>query len=225
MKILGVDTSTKFLILFAYDNGRIAEYNLELGRQHSSLLAPAIKRVIEASGWKPREINYFACGLGPGSFTGLRIGVAAIKGLAFGLNKPVLGVSTLDILALNADNDGIIIPAVDAKRNLLYCAVYKKHNREVKKISPYMLLSAQEFIKKAPKKSVILGDALAVYKEEFLRGIRGAGFLDKDYWFPRGRNIIYWALKQIEKKKINNSFKIKPIYLYPKECQIRAKNE
>lgn len=221
MRILGVDTTTRFLCLAAYDNGWVYEYNLELGRKHSQLITLSIKRVLEALNWKPEDIDYFACGLGPGSFTGLRIGIATVKGLAWSLNKPVLGIPTLDILAKNAVQDGVIVPAVDAKRGLIYCALYRAAKGGLKKISPYMLLSLGAFLKKIRPGSIILGDAVGLYKQQILRGIKGANILDKDYWYPAGRNIVYLALRQIEQGKISNAFKIKPIYLYPKECQIK----
>ncbi len=221
MKVLGIDTSTKFLCLSAYDNGRISEYTLELDRKHSKLLIVTIKRVIEALNWNISDVDYFACGIGPGSFTGVRIGVTAIKGLSFCLKKPVLGISTLDILAKNTSRPGVIIPAIDAKRNLIYCSIYRNSNGVLKRLCPYMLLPKDSFLKKVKFNSIILGDAIALYKEDFLKGIKGVTILDKDYWYPKGRNILYFALQQIKEKKVNNAFNIKPIYLYPKECQIK----
>ncbi len=223
MKILGIDTSTKFLCLSFYDNGRICEYNLELDRKHSKLLLLTIEKAIKAFNWDIADIDYFACGIGPGSFTGVRIGITSIKGLSFCLGKPVLGVSTLDILAKNADRDGLIVPAIDAKRNLIYCSIYRNLKGSLKRILAYKLLSLDDFLKQVKPNSIILGDAVALYKGQFLSKIKGVSILDKDYWYPKGRNIIYLALRQIEEKKINNAFDIKPIYLYPKECQIRAK--
>jgi tRNA threonylcarbamoyl adenosine modification protein YeaZ len=99
MRILGIDTSTKFLCLGIYDNGKMYEYNLEVGRKLSSLLAVDIKRTLDAAGLRINEINYFACGLGPGSFTGMRTGISTIKGLSWVNKKPIIGISTLDILA------------------------------------------------------------------------------------------------------------------------------
>lgn len=221
MKILGIDTSTKFLCIGAYDDGNTCEYNMDLGRLHSRLIMVAVKRVIESMKWDLEDIDYFACGLGPGSFTGLRIGIAAIKGLAFSLNKPVLGFSSLDILAENIDMDGPVVPAIDAKRNLIYCGIYRNKQDELKRVSSYMLISIDEFIKKLPRGSIILGDAVSLYKNRILAGVQKAAILDEDFWYPRAGNIISLALKQIEGKKISNAFDIKPIYLYPKECQIK----
>lgn len=229
MKILGIDTTTKFLSLGIYDQGKLYEYNLEAGRRLSSLLTQTIKRLLDTLGWQPCDIDYFACGLGPGSFTGMRIGIAAMKGLAWSLNKPLLGISTLDILAKDINTglsylDNIpsyIIPIIDAKRGLVYCSIYRIKNATLKRLSPFMLLAKEEFLKKTKKDSIILGDAVSLYKEDILRYIKGVIILDKDYWYPKGHNIIALALERIKEKKFSKSFDIQPIYLYPKECQIR----
>lgn len=223
MKILGIDTTTKFLCLGIYDNGKIYGYNLELGRKHSALLIPTIKRVIDTLGWRLADIDYFACGLGPGSFTGIRVGLATIKGLSFALKKPIIGISTLDILAKSAgETDKPIVTIIDAKRNLIYGSIYKIKNGSLKRLTPYLLLPLNEFFKKIPKNTLILGDAVGLYKEKLLENLKGGSILDSDYWYPKAHQLIALALERIKQKRLSNSFNIKPIYLYPKECQIRA---
>lgn len=224
MKILGIDTSTKFLCLGIYNNNKIYEYNLDLGRRLSSLITPTIKRVLEALGWKINDIDYFACGLGPGSFTGMRVGIATVKGFAFSLNKPVVGISTLDILARNAAVIGAyVIPVVDAKRNLVYCSVYRNKFGKSERIKPYMLLTIDEFFRKIKIKgnAIVLGDAAGLYRQKILMQMKNVTVLDKDYWYPNGRSIIDLARERINSKKVKSPSEIKPLYLYPKECQIR----
>ena len=221
MKILGVDTTTKFLCLGIYDDGKVYEYNLEVGRRLSVLLIQTIKRVVDALGWRTGDIDYFACGLGPGSFTGIRVGLATIKGLSWAANKPVIGIPSLDILARNVrESDNPIVPIIDAKRNLIYCSIYKIKNGTLKRIAPYLLLSEDAFFRKSAKNALILGDGLTLYKEKILRNIKGATILDSGYWYPKAHNIIGLSLERIKAKKLDNPFDIKPIYLYPKECQI-----
>ncbi|MDP2938445.1 MAG: tRNA (adenosine(37)-N6)-threonylcarbamoyltransferase complex dimerization subunit type 1 TsaB [Candidatus Omnitrophota bacterium] len=224
MKILGIDTTTRFLCLGIYNDTKIYEYNLDLGRRLSSLITVTIKRVLDALGWQINDIDYFACGLGPGSFTGLRVGIATVKGFAFSLNKPVAGISTLDILARNAGIAGAyVIPVVDAKRNLIYCSIYRKRNGKLTRIKPYMLLTIDELLRqiKIKDNTVILGDALSLYKQKILMNRKNVTVLDKDYWYPNGRNIIDLAIERINRKKVNSAYEIKPVYLYPKECQIK----
>jgi tRNA threonylcarbamoyladenosine biosynthesis protein TsaB len=222
MRILGIDTTTKFLSIGLYDNGRLYEYSLEVGRGLSSLITTTIKRVIEAAGLKIKDLDYFACGLGPGSFTGVRIGLSTMKGFSWSLNKKIIGIPTLDILAYAAIGDNErIIPIVDAKRNLIYTSVYLAKKGVLKRNRPYMLLAPKDFYKEIKPGSLLIGDAVMLYKDDILRKTRGVHFLDKDYWYPKGSSIIKLALERIKAKKFDNPFTIEPIYLYPKECQIR----
>jgi tRNA threonylcarbamoyl adenosine modification protein YeaZ len=230
MRILAIDTSTPVLCLGICDGAKIYEYNLEVGIKLSALLAPTLKRVTECLGWRMSNIDYFVCGLGPGSFTGVRVGLATIKGLAWSLNKPVVGISSLDILAKNVRKEqGFSIPVIDAKRDLIYCSVYKIKSSQQKRIMPYMLLTPCEFARKIKSKiptslrqqTVLLGDGLKLHKEKLLTAVNKSNILDKDFWYPQGRNLIELAKERIKAKEINTAFEIEPIYLYPKECQIR----
>lgn len=225
MKILGIDTTTRFLCLGLYVDGRFYEYSLETGRSLSALLVPTIQRVIAAAGLKIPDIDYFACGLGPGSFTGMRIGIATIKGLSIVRNKPVVGISTLDILAENAPvNNALIVPAIDARRGLIYCGSYKREQQGLlKRKSEYLLLNLDEFIKKFNSKPIVIGDAAVLYGDKMLSRIKGATILDKDYWFPKAHNLLSLALAKIRARRFSSAQTIKPIYLYPQECQIKAR--
>lgn len=224
MKILGIDTTTKFLCLGIYANSSFYECKLEMGRNLSALLAITIQRALDAAGLKVADIDYFACGLGPGSFTGMRIGLATIKGLSIVRNKLVAGIPTLDILAKNAGAKGsLIVTALDARRGLIYCSSYKNERGVLRRKSEYALLTLDEFIKKFNRHPVILGDAVSVYGDKFHSRIKGARLLDKDYWFPETHNLMELAVRKARAGKFTSPLTIKPIYLYPKECQIKTK--
>lgn len=224
MKILGIDTTTDLLCLGLYADGKFYEYSLKVGRRLSVLLVPSVQRVIAGAGLEIADIDYFACGLGPGSFTGMRIGIATIKGLSVVRNKPVIGISTLDILAKNAQIDSrLIVSAIDARRGLIYCASYKNERGILKRLSAYSLLSLDEFTKRFPAKPLVLGDAVALYGDRILSRMEGSSVLDKDYWSPRAHNLIALALEKIKAKQFISALTVKPIYLYPKECQIKTK--
>lgn len=230
MRILGFDTSTGFLCVGACDNDKLYEYGLGLGTKISELLVPTIKRIIKSLGWEISDIDYFAAGIGPGSFTGLRVGLATVKALSWSLDKPIVGVSSLDILASNAPkNCDFIIPVIDAKRGLVYASIYKNQGALIKRIAPYMLLDFQELALRVKNKipgkafnnSVILGDGLNICAKDCSAGLKGIKLLDKDYWRLEGRNLIVLAKAAIGKEKTTDSFGLLPLYLYPKECQIR----
>lgn len=223
MKILAIDTSTKFLSLGVFIDGKIYEYNLEVGPKLSSFLVITISKVLKALDLELKDLDYFVCGLGPGSFTGMRVGLSTMKGLSWAAAKPLIGISTLDILAMNALAYGnkMIIPVIDARRDLIYSCFYRNENNFPKKISPYLLVSKEELLKKFKQPSALLGDALILYKEDILKSMPAATLLDKDAWYPKAHNIIQLALLRIKNKKFDDLLKINPIYIYPKECQIK----
>jgi tRNA threonylcarbamoyl adenosine modification protein YeaZ len=222
MRILAIDTTTNFFTLGVYDEGKVFEYNLKTGHKLSQLLAPTIKRVLCALDLVLSDMDYFAAGCGPGSFTGIRLGLSLVKGFTLALNKPVIGESTLDILAMNSPvTDRKVIPAIDAKRGLVYSCTYKYNNGRLKRITPYSLISKDEFIKRINSPSVVLGDALNIYRDDIVRKTGKASFLDKDSWYPKAHNLITLALQRTGKGKKVSSHKLNPIYLYPKECQIK----
>ena len=221
MRILAIDTTTDFFTLAVYDSAKVCEYNLKTGRKLSQLLAPAVKETLCALGLSVGDIDYFAAGCGPGSFTGIRLGLSLIKGFSLALRKPIIGEATLDILAMNCPpTDRKIIPAIDAKRGFVYSCAYKYKGGRLKRLTPYSLISRDEFIKTINSPSIVFGDALNIYRDAILEKTGKADFLDKDSWYPKAHNIITLVLKKIKEGKAGRSFKINPVYLYPKECQI-----
>ena len=129
MKILALDTTAKTASVALAEvkkNGieLTAEYSMKTSG-HSTTLLPMIESILKNTGNTAADIDLFAVSTGPGSFTGIRIGVSAVKGLAFVNNTPCVGVSSLDALAMGfGEIRGIIVPAVDARRNTAYAAVY-----------------------------------------------------------------------------------------------------
>jgi tRNA threonylcarbamoyladenosine biosynthesis protein TsaB len=228
MNILAIDTTTKMLALGVYIDGKTFEYNVELGRKHSAHLLVTIKRVIAELKVELSDFDYFASGIGPGSFTGIRIGFAFIKGLCWALSKPMIAIPSLDILAQNArffsqDDVKYVFPVIDAKRGLLYTTVYKKYGLKFKKIHAYSLLTVDEFLKKIKPKSLILGDAVNFYKDRIRRSANGDYILDCDYCYPQAVSLLSLALEKAGRGKVEDASKVKPIYLYPKECQIQIR--
>ena len=107
-------------------------------------------------------------------------------------------------------------------RDLVYLGIYKIHNGGLQRLKPYMLLSKEELFKQARPGSIILGDAVGVYREAMRVNIKGANILDKDNWYPKARNLILLAIESAKNHKTLDAFSIKPLYLYPKECQVKG---
>ncbi|HHU06943.1 MAG TPA: tRNA (adenosine(37)-N6)-threonylcarbamoyltransferase complex dimerization subunit type 1 TsaB [Clostridiaceae bacterium] len=136
MLILSVDTSGKSLsVSLCEDEMPLVETTLNLGYKHSVTLQPLIEDVIKRSGRDKREIDLFACTNGPGSFTGIRIGVAAIKTIAWALGKPAIGVSSLETLAASFPS-AIVCPVLDARGGRVFSALYKVTNIPEELLAP-----------------------------------------------------------------------------------------
>ncbi|HKZ46929.1 MAG TPA: tRNA (adenosine(37)-N6)-threonylcarbamoyltransferase complex dimerization subunit type 1 TsaB, partial [Thermodesulfobacteriota bacterium] len=127
MKILAIDTSASSgSIALLEDDQVIAELTTCTQKTHVERLLPLIKTLLSSINTKIEDVDGFALTTGPGSFTGLRIGLATIKGLAWSLNKPVVGVSTLEALAMNIPySDKPICPILDARKKEVYAGIYK----------------------------------------------------------------------------------------------------
>ena len=126
MRIIGIDTSTAAGGVALAESGRlVAEYTLQLTATHSERLMPALQQVMADAGWEGSSVDAIAVVLGPGSFTGLRIGVATAKALAYTWQIPVVGVSALTALAWQVGWAGqVVVPMVDARRQTVYTQVF-----------------------------------------------------------------------------------------------------
>jgi tRNA threonylcarbamoyladenosine biosynthesis protein TsaB len=129
MKLLAFDTSTEYLSLCLWQDGAVLSRDLLAGQKHSQLILPMLGEMLTEAGLKLPELNCIAFGAGPGSFTGLRIGCGVAQGLAYGANLPVVGVSTLLALAVQADADRVIA-CLDARMGEVYHAAYTRAGTE-----------------------------------------------------------------------------------------------
>ena len=126
MKILCIDTSSKLCSVAILENTTlINKLELDNGLTHSETLMPLIKDLLEKSNLSLKDINLLVSDIGPGSFTGIRIGVATCKAFSDSINIPCVGISSLEVLAYNSKNDGIICSTIDCKNDNCYFALYE----------------------------------------------------------------------------------------------------
>ena len=171
MKILAVDTSSNVASAAIVDGDKlVCECVLNNKLTHSQTLMPMIDEVFKKSELTPCDIDVFAVSNGPGSFTGLRIGVTTIKGLAHAQDKPVCAVNTLEALAFNLPFCPYIIsPIMDARREQVYNAFYKWENGELKEITKPRAVSLEDCLNELitiGEKVVFLGDGVAVFRDK-----------------------------------------------------------
>ncbi len=151
MKILAIDTSAVIAsCALCEDDTPIAVYSQKAGLNHSETMLPMVKNLLDNTKTDISEIDLFAVSAGPGSFTGIRIGIATVKGLAFGQNKPCVGVSTLEAMAKTIGTfavDAIISPVMDARRNQLYNALFEVRGDKLLRLTPDRTVDAGELMR------------------------------------------------------------------------------
>lgn len=127
------------------DDACLGEYNIDNGLTQSELLLPMAESLMKSLKLNFSDVDLYATSVGPGSFTGVRIGAALVKGLAFGRNIPCASVSTLDALAENARGlKGIIVPAMDARRGQVYTAIFRCDGENMEKLTEDMAISIKD---------------------------------------------------------------------------------
>lgn len=165
MIILSIDSSTDVATAaIANDEKIIAEFTLNNKKTHSQTLMPLIENMFSLAQMDIKDIDYIACTNGPGSFTGLRIGVCIAKGLAHGLNKPIVEVPTLDALAYNVfEYNNLIVPLIDARHNRAYYSFYKRNGNNLERLCDYSTDEVENIYKKAlelDNSPIFLGDGV-----------------------------------------------------------------
>jgi tRNA threonylcarbamoyladenosine biosynthesis protein TsaB len=218
MKILALDTSTTHLSIAVLHGDKVLScYHEKVDRNHSSLLVPMIDSTLGKAGLKLEDIDVFAVGVGPGSFTGLRIGITTVKGLAISSGKPIVAVPTFDAIAMNVIGyEGIICPVLDARKNKVYGCFYKSAAGHVKRLSEYLLVPDAELmsISEEYDKVFFLGDGVKIIDRPENEAFD---------WYPRAEVIGKLAIDQINNKKFTTPADLEPMYLYSKECDITGK--
>jgi tRNA threonylcarbamoyladenosine biosynthesis protein TsaB len=164
MRVLGIDTSTRRASVALWENGTvIARTTAEQPMQHAERMISLVDAAIGMAGWPKSSLDLVACGVGPGSFTGVRVGIATAKGIAFGLSRPLVGVGSLEAMARALRSDAeVIVPLVDAKKGEVFLAAYDAAGAGL--LDPMHLASARvaaTLAKFAAKRAVVLGEIAA----------------------------------------------------------------
>lgn len=167
MKILALETSAKAVSAAVTENGRLlcSGYQ-DTGLTHSRTLMPIVEHILKNAGLTVQDCDAVAVAAGPGSFTGIRIGVSAAKGLAFAADKPAVGVSTLAAMARNvAFFGGLIVCAMDARRNQIYNALFEAQDGVPVRLIPDRAISLEDLaeeLRANPRPKTVVGDGGAL---------------------------------------------------------------
>jgi len=233
MITLGADTSTRSLtVALVEENKTLAEYNSRADSMHSSLLIPTVAKALKKSRSKISDIGLFSVGIGPGSFTGLRVGLASIRAMAIALGRPVAGVPTMDAVAYNGlaylKRKGIIevcpniCPVIDARKGQVYYCVYSHKKGDMIRKTDYLLGPADALAGRLRASALFLGDGAAVYKDRLSRpGRSRAYFLEGNGWLPRASVIARMGIKRYEDTGGEDPYGLLPLYLYARDCNVK----
>lgn len=218
MKVLSIESSGETAsVALVSEEGTLGEFNLNYKKQHSVLLMPMLQTLLKDLNISIEEIDGFTVSKGPGSFTGLRIGMATVKGLSMGSGKPCISVSSLDALAYNIfTQSGIICSMMDALRNNVYSCIYTYENGELKPLTEYMALSLEELVEmltKYNKKIYFVGDGALLHSDYLKANFKDSIFAPKHLNFPRASTLGELGLKELLKGNHDSLNISAPIYL------------
>ena len=227
MKILAVDTSSKICaVAILEDNKVIDEIKLDNGKTHSENLMPIIKEILDKNDLTLKDMNLIAVSVGPGSFTGIRIGIATIKQMAEVYNLPVASVTSLETLARNIENkekDFTIISVIDARNNQVYAGFFDtEYNLKEDEIAE----DIDEVLKKAGKysKIIFVGDGAIIHKEKIEENLKNRNIIFAKENNQSAINTGKIGYKKFLEKNLKNADTILPIYLRKSQAE-RLKNK
>lgn len=227
MKILSLDTTAEVCTAaICEDKKLIAEMTVNTGNTHSQTLLPVVEQLLKISETSFDDIDCYACSTGPGSFTGVRIGVATIKGIAYGKNKPCVSVSTLEALAYNLIGfDGIICPVMNARRNQVYNALFECKNSVLTRLCDDKALSIDELDEELSginKPIYLVGDGYDIT----LCGLKKTNTesIPERLRVQSAYSVACCALEKYHIGQTLSDAEIAPIYLRPSQAE-RERNE
>jgi tRNA threonylcarbamoyladenosine biosynthesis protein TsaB len=201
----------------------VAEITLNLQTTHSERLMLSIHNLFEEASLKIRDLQGIALSLGPGSFTGLRIGVSTVKGLAYALQIPVVGVSTLEALAGNVPyHSTVICPVLDARKKEVYAAFFQgDEGGTITRKSEDWVLSPEDLCRRISGRTLFLGNGLEGYREVLQKNLGSlASFAPPELSLPRALNVAKISLPKFKTAQTLDLFSFTPIYIRRSEAEI-----
>lgn len=225
MKILAIDTATKAAsAAIVSSQGIVGEIGLNIGKTHSQKFLPAVAQLLNLCDMSLADMDGFAVTIGPGSFTGVRIGLATAKAWSYGLDKPVIGINTLDAFAGNGDCS-YICPILDARRNEFYTCLYE-HGQPIWDYQALSPLALAERLNAIDDRIEFVGDAALGYQDFFKEQ------LGEKAYFPESARQVFMAaslgamaLAKLEQGKSATALEIQPFYLRASEAEIKMQEK
>ena len=227
MLILALDSTAQVgSVALCEDEQLIAEYTINTGHTHSETLLPMVESVLKIAGYTVDDVDLFVCTAGPGSFTGVRIGAATVKGMAFGKEKPCIGVSTLEALALNGVAlEGILCPAMNARRQQVYNALFACDGSELTRLCEDRPLAitdlGAELQEQYPDRPVyLMGDGAGLVYDALSETLGGRlRMLPERLLHQSGYNTALAGLRLYRQGVRTTDAELMPVYLRPSQAE------
>lgn len=227
MIILNIDSSTPVAGI-AVSNGRelLGEITLNTKNTHSEKLMPLVKHLLDELALSVKDLDAIAVTQGPGSFTGLRIGMATAKGLAQGAGKKLIAVPTLDCLAQNLLHyPGIICPIMNAQKKQVYTAIYRSGREKLERLSDYQAIAVDQLaaqLKELNEDVWFVGDGVAAFAETFQELLGDAcRFADGHNILPRAGALAMLAAERAEQEQFDDLYEAELIYIRKSEAEVQ----
>lgn len=223
MLLLSVDTtSPSGSVALLRNTALLSEVNCDSSLTYSERLMPAVHYILETQGLGSRDIDAFALAVGPGSFTGIRIGVSTIKSLALASGKLVAPVSSLDAYALKLHKQGgrLVCPFLDAKKGEVYAALSESQGGQIKEIFAHGAYSPDNILSKLPTHRIIgfIGSGVDVYREKIVSYLKDKARLSSRSLFI-AREVGLLGYKALKENRGVHSGDVKPLYFRKSQAE------
>ncbi|MGH2767609.1 MAG: tRNA (adenosine(37)-N6)-threonylcarbamoyltransferase complex dimerization subunit type 1 TsaB [Actinomycetota bacterium] len=224
MLILGMETSTpQPSVTIGSEQGIIGSCLVSRGVTHGEFLLPAVDFLMRQAGLTYRNLSAVAVGLGPGLFTGMRVGIATAKTVAQALSIPIIGVSSLDLLAFEARySPRLICPVVDARRGEVFYAFYRQLPGGVSRTSEYLMGSPENLVAEIEGNgadTLLIGNGALVYRRR-LEEAKKAEFGTITHAFPRASSLVELAVARLYREDFERLFDLEPMYMRRSDAEI-----
>ena len=222
MRVLGIDTATSQASAGLWADGSVIAEKHTSSRNHAASLLPLIDAVLSAADCNVDAIDVLAVSAGPGSFSGLRVGLSVAKGFALASGLSLVAVPTLDALAATvAGRHGFICPLLDAHKGELYLASFASESGQLRRLSEDAALTVEAAIASMPRPCVVVGDAVERYADVLTAALGStATLLPFPEYGPRGGTGAAWAAEHFAERGAASPAGLEPFYIRIPEIQV-----
>jgi tRNA threonylcarbamoyladenosine biosynthesis protein TsaB len=225
MRILAVETATLAGSAALLEGGQvIGESMLDVALTHSERLMAMVDGLLRDCGWEVARLEALAVSVGPGSFTGLRVGIATVKGLGMALGLPVAPVPTLDALACNLPfADAPVCPLLDARKGEVYLSLYQWNDDRMERQWDYLALSPRAAAERLEPPVIVTGDGVTACLRFLSRLGAGCRVAPASHSVPSAAVVGLLGHRMLESRDAVAAESLEPLYLRPSEAQLKAR--